>query len=136
MLRRRGSTSATYIIGVCPSCPPLPQAVSLRPPVQELGAPFPCDLLDAMVSDLERMLAGDRVDESLGLLPGSERDLDPQVFEDVGDLSEQVVDLLESGGEQMVGPVLDRVLVPHVVDVDRIVDLPDALDAPLALLEA
>jgi hypothetical protein len=82
------------------------------------------------------MLPGDRVDEGLGLLSGPERDLDPDVLEDVGDLSEQVVDLPEPGGEQVVDAVLDRVLVPHVVDVDGIVDLADALNPPLALLQA
>ena len=81
------------------------------------------------------MLFGDGVNDLLGALFFAEGEGDPGVFEHVGDLAEKGEDAFQASGEQFVNPVFDGAFVAQVVDIDRIVDLADALDAAFALFE-
>ena len=50
-----------------------------------------------------------------------------------GNCPEQPGDVLQPAGEEFVHAVFDRFGVAHIVDIDDRLDLPDALDATLAL---
>ena len=54
---------------------------------------------------------------------------DPRGFKGVGDLAEEVVDVLESCGQHLMNTVLDGVSVAHVEDIHGVALLADALNA-------
>jgi hypothetical protein len=60
--------------------------------------------------------------------------VDPRVFEDVGQLAKELVDVFESRREQRMNAILDRTPVPKIQDVNSIIDLSNPLDTTLALL--
>jgi len=96
---------------------------------------LPVHALDLVIPQWEGVLLGNRVDRLAGFLDSSQRDVDPDILEDIRKLAEQPVDALEPLSEKLVHSVLDGAGVAQVVDVHRIPDLTDALDPSLALLE-
>jgi len=77
-----------------------------------------------------------RLNHFLRLLYLTDRDVNPHVFEDVRDLSKERENSLKSGRQQLMHAVFHRAEIPHVVDVDSVVELPDPLDAALPLLKS
>src|SRR2546429_8559841 len=67
--------------------------------------------------------------------PFAECDVNPDVFQHIGDLSEKPMNGLETTREQSVNAIFDGILIPEVMDEDDIANLTNPLDASLALFE-
>lgn len=116
--------------------PPLPQHFQLGVVGEGLSAGFPIDGPDFGVADFEGVLLEDGVDDLFGSLLFAQGHIHPHIFQHVGKLAEEVANTLQPFGEQIMHPVFHRVAIAHVIDEDGVVDLPDALDASLALFQA
>jgi hypothetical protein len=90
--------------------PTLGQAPKLVGGVEHLGARFPRGFGDLVVFQVKRVLFGHLVDGALSLFNVAECHLNPDIFEDIGNLSKEIVNALQAFGEEVVYAVLDRPL--------------------------
>ena len=63
----------------------------------------------------------------------SERDINPDIFKHVRQLTKERVDPCQAFGEQLVHTVLDGFFIPHVIDQHHVPQLPNTLNAAFAL---
>ena len=105
--------------------------------VQHDGTGFPSRVYHLAVLPIEVVAGGSGLIDQLGdLCLVIEGHLHPHVFQDVGDLAEQLVNGLQTFGQNAVHLVFHRVAVTQVGDPDLIAGLADVLDATFALLQA
>jgi hypothetical protein len=116
------------------SFPTAPQGLLLHVPRKHSGAAFPVNRFRFPVPQFKRVAHGHGVDPLMSSFKVARGHVDPRVFEDVGQLAKELVDVFESRRKQRMNAILDRTPAPKIQDVNNIIDLSNPLDTTLALL--